>query len=184
MFFGIASAIILAADIYLHHKLAPNMAVNVWGYRGKVLGRKQAAEKRILMIGPGTVFSVGVLPEEALPAQREQRLQARVSYPVRVANLGFPGEDAFAYKADLEDFLYLKPDAVIFYGDSNPYGAALPIVLRRLSPVFRVTGYFAARRATALAATSQSGAHSECWSRRSDADRRRSPTAMRRSPGP
>jgi hypothetical protein len=138
----IAFSVILAADIYLHSKLAPNLAVNVWGYRGKVIGRKQPGEKRILMIGPSTVFSVGVLPEEALPAQLEKLLQPRLSHRVRVANIGFPGEDAFAYKADLEDYRYLKPDAVIFYGDSNPYGGATPIVLRRLSPVFRLTGYY------------------------------------------
>ena len=134
--------VILIADIYLHHKLAPNLAVNVWGYRGEVIGRKKVNEKRILMIGPSTVFSVGVLPEQALPAQLEDLLQARLSYPVKVANIGFPGEDAFAYKADLEDYLYLKPDAVIFYGDTNPFGGATPIVLRRLSPVFRLTGYY------------------------------------------
>jgi hypothetical protein len=139
---GIAFCVILAADIYLHNKLAPNLAVNVWGYRGKVIGRKQPGEKRILMIGPSTVFSVGVLPEEALPAQLEKLLQGRLAHPVRVANLGFPGEDAFAYQADLEDYRYLKPDAVIFYGDSNPFGGASPIVLRRLSPIFRLTGYY------------------------------------------
>ena len=139
---SIAFFVILAADIYLHGKLAPYNAVNMWGYRGKVIGRKQPGEKRILMIGPSTVFSVGVLPDEALPAQLEKLLQGRLSHSVRVANIGFPGEDAFAYKADLEDYRYLKPDAVIFYGDSNPYGAALPIVLRRLSPVFQLTGYY------------------------------------------
>ena len=138
----IAVVAIIGADIYLHHKLAPNLALNVWGYRGDVLGRKQANEKRILMIGPSTVFSVGVLPSEALPAQLEQLMQPHVSHPLHVVNIGMPGEDAFAFKADLEDFRFLKPDAVIFYGDSNPFGAALPLVLRRLSPVFRLTGYY------------------------------------------
>jgi hypothetical protein len=138
----LAAGAILVADIYLHHKLAQYVAVNVWGYRGTVLGRKQPNEKRILMIGPSTVFSVGVPPEDALPAQLERLLQPRVPYPIHVVNVGLPGEDAFAYKADLEDFRFLKPDAVIFYGDSNPFGAALPLVLRRLSPVFRLTGYY------------------------------------------
>jgi hypothetical protein len=139
---GIAFSVILAADIYLHARLAPYAAPNVWGYRGEVVGRKQDGEKRIVMIGPSTVFGVGLPPEDALPAQLEKRLQTLVPYRVRVINLGMPGEDAFAYKANLEDFRFLKPDAVIFYGDSNPWGAAMPVVLRRLSPVFRITGYY------------------------------------------
>ena len=106
----------------VHHRLAPYAAVNIWGYRGEVLGRKQPNEKRIVMIGPSTVFSVGFPPEQSLPAHLERFLQQRVSYPVHVVNLGMPGEDAFAYRANLEDFRFLKPDAVIFYGDSNPTG--------------------------------------------------------------
>ncbi len=138
----LALALLLVVDIYVHHRLAPYAAVNIWGYRGAVLGRKQPTEKRILMIGPSTVFSVGFPPEQSLPAHLERFLQQRVSYPVHVVNLGMPGEDAFAYRANLEDFRFLKPDAVIFYGDSNPIGDATPVVLRRNSPIFRLTGYY------------------------------------------
>jgi hypothetical protein len=138
----IAFGVLLCADVYLHYRLARYAAVNVWGYRGPVLGRKHSGDRRILMIGPSTVFGVNVTPEDAIPARLEQQLHTHAPHPTRVVNLGFPGEDAFAYRADLEDYLYLKPDAVIFYGDSNQSGAATPIVLRRLSPVFRWTGYY------------------------------------------
>lgn len=139
---AVALACVIAADVYVHHRLSKYAAVNVWGYRGPVLGRKAAGEKRILMIGPSTVFSVGFPPEEALPAHLERQLQQRVAYPVRVVNLGMPGEDAYAYRATIEDYRYLKADAVILYGDSNPTGSSAPIVLRRTSPVFRLTGYY------------------------------------------
>lgn len=138
---AIAAAAVLAADIYVHHRLSKYAAVNVWGYRGEVLGRKQPGEKRIFMIGPSTVFGVGFPPEDALPAQLERQLQQRVPHPVRVVNLGMPGEDAYAYRATIEDYRYLKPDAVIFYGDSNITGESAPIVLRHQSPIFRWTGY-------------------------------------------
>ena len=137
-----AFGILVGADVYLHYKLARYAAVNIWGYRGRIAGRKHAGERRILMIGPSTVFGVGVGADEAIPAQLEGRLTARASQAVTVVNLGFPGEDAFAYRADLEDYLFLKPDAVIFYGDNNHSGGATPIVLRRLSPVFKLTGYY------------------------------------------
>ena len=88
------------------------------------------------------MFGVGVAPDKAIPAQLEGQLSARDGRPVTVVNLGLPGEDAFAYRADLEDYLSLKPDAVIFYGDNNAKGGATPIVLRRLSPVFKLTGYY------------------------------------------
>ena len=140
--FCIALVLLLGVDVYLHHRLAPYAALNIWGYRGEVLGRKQPNEKRILMIGPSTVFSVGFPPEQSLPAHLERFLQQRVSYPVHVVNLGMPGEDAFAYRANLEDFRFLKPDAVIFYGDSNPTGDSVPVVLRHNSPIFRLTGYY------------------------------------------
>lgn len=138
----IAFVFLVGADIYLHHRLAPYAAVNIWGYRGEVLGRKRPGEKRILMIGPSTVFSVGYPPEQSLPAHLERALQPRVPFPVRVVNLGMPGEDAYAYRANLEDYRFLKPDAVIFYGDSNPTGDASTIVMRRNSPIFRLTGYY------------------------------------------
>jgi hypothetical protein len=140
--FFFAMVLVLAADIYLHHRLAPYAAVNIWGYRGEVLGRKQPNEKRILMVGPSTVFGVGFPPEQALPAQLERQMQSRLSFPVRVVNLGMPGEEAYAYRANVEDYRYLKPDAVIFYGDTNPIGRVARVVLRRNSPVFRLTGYY------------------------------------------
>ncbi|MBY0492638.1 MAG: SGNH/GDSL hydrolase family protein [Cyanobacteria bacterium] len=138
----VAFVAVLGLDIYVHQRLRPYAAVNIWGYRGDVLGRKRANEKRILMIGPSTVFSVGFPPEQSLPAHLERSLQRRVAFPVHVVNLGMPGEDVYAYRANLEDFGFLKPDAVIFYGDSNPTGYVVPVVQRRNSPVFRLTGYY------------------------------------------
>jgi hypothetical protein len=134
--------LLLAADIYMHRRLEPYAAVNIWGYRGPTIGKKRRNERRILVVGPSTAFGVGFPPQQAIPAQLENLLRARLQQPVSIVNLGFPGEDAFAYRADVEDYRYLKADAVIFYGDNNQTGGATPIVLRRLSPVFRLTGYY------------------------------------------
>lgn len=131
----------LALDVYTHNRLAKYAALNVWGYRGPIVGRKQAGECRILVIGGSTVFGVGYPWDQAFPVKLEQRLRGQSSRRISVVNLGFPGENAYAYRATLEDFRYLQPDVVILYGDNN-VDVTAHIVLRHESAVFRLTGYY------------------------------------------
>ena len=137
----VAAGTLLALDVYVHYRLARYAALNIWGYRGPVAGRKRPGERRILVIGASTVFGVGYPPEQAFPAALERGLQERSPFPVSVVNLGFPGENAYAFRSVLEDYRYLQPDAVIFYGNNNITLTA-PIVLRHESTVFRLTGYY------------------------------------------
>ena len=51
-----ASAVLLAADVYLHWRVQNAGAVNVWGYRGPVVGRKQPNEIRVVVLGGSTAF--------------------------------------------------------------------------------------------------------------------------------
>ena len=131
----------LAIDVYVHTRLARYAALNVWGYRGPTVSRKREREQRIFVIGGSTVFGVGYSWEAAFPVKLEQELRTRASFPVSVVNLGFPGENAFAYRATLDDFRFLQPDVVIFYGDNN-VDVTAPVVLRHESAVFRLTGYY------------------------------------------
>src|SRR6185369_17831999 len=61
---SIALAVIFAAgtlvilDVYVHYRLARYAALNLWGYRGPIVGRKQPGERRILVVGGSTVFGV------------------------------------------------------------------------------------------------------------------------------
>jgi GDSL-like lipase/acylhydrolase family protein len=136
-----AAGILVVLDVYVHYRLARYAALNIWGYRGPVVGRKRPGERRIVVVGGSTTFGVGFPSEQAFPARLEQELRTRSAFPVSVVNLGFPGENAYAFRANLEDYRYLKPDAVVFYGDNNIVLTA-PIVLRHESAVFRLTGYY------------------------------------------
>jgi hypothetical protein len=127
--------------VYVHYRLAQYAALNVWGYRGPTLGRKQPGERRIAVVGGSTVFGVGFPWRQSSPALLEQNLRTHWPTRVSVANLGFPGENAYAYRPILEDFGYLNPDIVVLYGDNNVEVTA-PIVLRRQSALFRLTGYY------------------------------------------
>jgi hypothetical protein len=132
---------LLALDVYVHHRLAPYLGVNIWGYRGPVLPRKQWDEYRIVVLGASTAFGWGTPPEAAIPAVAERRLRTQVSRPLTVINLGFPAENAYAFRADLEDYAFLKPDLVVLYGQRNRLATPHEI-LRENSLVYRLTGYY------------------------------------------
>ena len=137
---------LLGADLYLHHRAERSAGLNRWGYRGPVLGRKQAGEIRVAMFGGSTMFGYGVLWSEALPAQLERLLQQRADgRAIHTVNLGYNNEGAYALVPTMEDFAWLDFDVVVFYigyndlmGDAGPTRA----LYRHESPVFRLTGYF------------------------------------------
>jgi hypothetical protein len=145
MSFVAVIALLLVADLFVHHRAERSAGLNRYGYRGPVLPRKQPGELRVAMVGGSTVFGYGVAWNESIPAYLEVKLRERLNRPVTVVNLGFNNEGAFAFKPNLEDFAYLGYDAVVLYegyndlpGDDGPNRA----VYRRHSAVYRAFGYY------------------------------------------
>src|SRR5436309_1926814 len=66
--------LLIAADVYEHHHMAMNAGLNLWGYRGPVVGRKKAGERRVVVVGESTAFGYGVRWDESFPAYLQQRL--------------------------------------------------------------------------------------------------------------
>jgi hypothetical protein len=141
----VAMAMLLAVDLYLHHRAERSAGLNRWGYRGPVVGRKQPNETRIVMLGGSTVFGYGVLWSEAPPALLEEELRRlRPGQAISAVNLGYNNEGAFAALPNLEDYRFLDFDVVILYEGYNDQRGDANInetVYRRQSPVFRLTGY-------------------------------------------
>ena len=140
-----ALVLLLVADLVLHYRAERSAGLNRYGYRGPVVPRKQPGELRVVMLGGSTVFGYGVSWNESIPSQLEPRLQQRLGRPVKVVNLGFNNEGAFAFVPNLEDFEYLDYDVIVLYegyndlpGDEGPNRS----VYRRDSAVFRAVGYY------------------------------------------
>ena len=57
--------LLLAADLALHHRAERSAGLNRYGYRGPVVGPKQAGEFRVAMVGGSTVFGYGVAWNES-----------------------------------------------------------------------------------------------------------------------
>ena len=142
---GVPLGMLLATDVYFHHRIERFAGVNVWGYRGPRVSRKQPGEHRLVMIGGSTAFGYGVNYDQAIPAYLEQHLRrlSRKGAAVTVVNLGFNAQGAYAFRFAEEDYLALDYDTVILYEGYNDLGGAPnEFVGRRDSPVFRLTGYY------------------------------------------
>ena len=59
--------LLIAADVYVHHRIERYAGVNVWGYRGPAVGKKKPNEHRLVVVGGSTAFGYGVQAEEAFP---------------------------------------------------------------------------------------------------------------------
>jgi lysophospholipase L1-like esterase len=152
---GLAVAAMFAVDVYLHWRVENLGAVNVWGYRGPTIGRKQPNEIRIVVLGGSTAFGYGLPYNEAFPYYLEQLLNAGApdGRHYTVINLGAPGQGAYGFRFDLADYAYLHYDAAVLYEGYNDLGTVdVPpgvehrsrpnyLLWRRESPVFRLTGY-------------------------------------------
>lgn len=135
---------LLAVDVYAHHRFERGVLVNVWGYRGPTIGRKQPDEYRVAVFGGSAAFGFGVKWDESMPVLLEQKLAARRP-PIRVVNLAFNGEGAYSFPLTMDDYRYLGYDLVLLYeGYNDLFGdPSTPQrqVFRHESPVFRLTGY-------------------------------------------
>jgi lysophospholipase L1-like esterase len=155
--FFVCVAALLGFDIYLHHRVQYAAGVNVWGYRGDVVGKKKPGETRIVALGGSTAFGYGLPWNESWPYYLEQKINAHRAgrTPVSVVNLGVPTDSARSFVATLGDYEYLNYDIVCLYEGYNDLGQDdhsfkgltnpdVPhyIAWRYQSPIFRWTGYF------------------------------------------
>lgn len=145
MSFVVMIGLLLVADLLVHHRAERSAGLNRHGYRGPVIPRKQPGELRVAMLGGSTVFGYGVVWNESIPAYLESGLKESLNRPVRVVNLGFNNEGAYAFLPNLEDFSYLDYDVVVLYegyndlpGDEAPNRS----VYRRDSAIYRAFGYY------------------------------------------
>jgi hypothetical protein len=145
--FALSGAVLLAADLYAHHRASRTAGLNVWGYRGPVASAKQAGEVRLAFLGGSTLFGYGVAWNEAIPAVVERHARAILSGspPISAVNLGYNNEGAYSFLYTLQDYEYLDYDIVVLYEGYNDLGDPEPpntSVFRRQSGVFNLTGYF------------------------------------------
>src|SRR5438874_30106 len=91
---GVAVLFVLVrVDVFEHHKHeADSIGLNVNGYRGPALGKKQPGEFRLMVLGGSPAFGYGLDTPDTMPAQLGRMLQQRLSRPVTVANLAFNSE--------------------------------------------------------------------------------------------
>jgi lysophospholipase L1-like esterase len=138
-------AALLGADLYVHHRSERYAGLNIWGYRGPTVTRKQRNERRLVVLGGSTAFGYGVDWDKAFPAQLQSDLRplAKNGAPVTVINLGMNSQGAYSFRFTLEDYLRLDYDAVVLYEGYNDLGdSPNEYVGRRESPIFRLTGYY------------------------------------------
>ena len=145
---GVTILLLLGADLFAHARTQDVGGVNVWGYRGRTVPRKPAGEVRVVMVGGSTVFGWGLPAHESIPAFLERRLNQAGRGKFSVVNLGAPGQGAYGFLFDLQDFEYLDYQIVCMYEGYNDIGTRTQrginnyLLWRRDSPVFRWTGYF------------------------------------------
>ena len=139
---------LFAVDVYLHHKFQRSGGLNIWGYRGSVVGRKKTGEYRLVMLGGSAAYGYGTTADEAIPAVLERSLSGRTVGPFNrftAINLGYNNEGAYSFKFTLNDYLYLRYDLAILYEGYNDLmgdpRAPNTAVFRHDSPIFRLTGY-------------------------------------------
>jgi hypothetical protein len=136
--------VLLAVDVYLHGRYERSAGFNVWGYRGRSVGRKKTSEYRLVLLGGSAAYGYGVSADEAIPAVLERMLRMRVQSPlVTVVNLGYNNEGAYSFKATLDDYAWLRYDLALLYEGYNDLNYWRPNtqVFRHDSPMFRLTGY-------------------------------------------
>src|SRR5260370_9766948 len=91
---------LLAADAFLHTRFQRTGGVNIWGYRGPIVHRKQPGEHRVVMLGGSSAFGYGVTWQEAIPSQLESKIGNR-GERVSVVTLAYNNEGAYSLRFTL-----------------------------------------------------------------------------------
>lgn len=138
----------LAGVVWVEHLASQAVRDTAWnsrGYRGAILGAKDANEVRIVALGASTTFGYGVLAAETYPTQLERRLREVDPLPgtsITLVNLGMLDSKAVCLEADLRDYGYLEPDMIIVYSGYNGGGTDENQCRRQASPVFQALKFF------------------------------------------
>ncbi|MDP3722474.1 MAG: hypothetical protein Q8R91_03130 [Candidatus Omnitrophota bacterium] len=140
-------AVALPIDLYLHRRFERAGGLNIRSYRGALVGRKQAEEQRVVVLGGSAAFGYGVRSHEALPAALERQLNIQRRHegrgPVSVANLAYNREGAYALLPTLKDYEFLDYDLALFYTGYNDLNEEPNVnVFRQESLMFKLTGYY------------------------------------------
>lgn len=135
----------IGLDVLYHQKYLDRAGLNYRGYRGKVLGKKQPGEIRIVMLGGSSLFGYGLKYDQAIPALLEEKLNTQAAIKAKnkhsVVNLAYNNEGAYAFYFNLKDFIYLGYDYVIIYDGYNDLGVGNSVVYRHSDPIFRAFSY-------------------------------------------
>ena len=147
-------AVLLAAvglvvlDMRAHYRVEQLGGVNVWGYRGPVMGIKRPDEIRIAVAGGDLAYGWGVAAAETLPWYLRRTIGLYVMHSgnrarvVTAVNIAGRGLTAGEYAAWIDRFAYLKIDVLCLLPDPPDHrlgdGRYLP---DRHSRIFAVTGY-------------------------------------------
>lgn len=135
-------ALLLAVDIYFHHRFAKAAGLNIWGYRGPTAPKKNVDSWRIAVVGGSTAFGYGVEWRKSFPSLLEAQLrQARPDDDISVVNLAYNNEGAYSFSFTLSDYAYLDYDVVLLYTGYNDIDPNNRQVYRQRSPIFRLVGY-------------------------------------------
>jgi hypothetical protein len=139
---------LVVLDMRAHHRVERLGGVNVWGYRGDVMGQKRPNEIRVAVVGGDLAYGWGVAAAETLAMYVRRRVSLYVSgsadrqrdvTAVNIAGRGLtPGE----YASWIDRFAYLKIDVLCVVPDppGHPPGDGRFLPDRR-SRVFEATGY-------------------------------------------
>ena len=119
---GLGAIATLALDVRAHYHVEHLGGVNVWGYRGPVLNRKQPNEIRVAMAGGDFAFGWGVAAVETLPYFVRRLVTLDVDHgqtvvPVTAVNIAARALDAGDYASWIDRFAYLRPDVVCVLPD-------------------------------------------------------------------
>jgi hypothetical protein len=143
-----AALALLVFDMRAHNRVERLGGVNVWGYRGLELGRKQAGELRLAMFGGDLAFGWGVAADETMVSYARRLVSVELNQaghpshrvtPIVAAARGMrPGD----YAAWIDRFRPLQLDVVCLLPDEPDHvldaGHYLP---DRRSAIFINTGY-------------------------------------------
>lgn len=142
---GATLLVLIGIDLGLHRKYERTASVNIRGYRGPLVSRKQPAETRVAVFGGSTAFGYGPDWDGSFPYLLERRLSAHAGPQggsFVVVNLAYNNDAAYSFRFTMEDYESLDYDIAILYEGYNDLGDEPRLqVFRRQSAVFRLTGY-------------------------------------------
>lgn len=106
--------LLVALDLHLHRKFDDQGALNYRGYRGAIVGDKQAGEHRIGVFGGSAAMGYGLPDDQSLAGQLRELAQTTRTR-TSVVNLAATGEQGLQYFAEnYELFKDLQLDTLVF----------------------------------------------------------------------